>query len=94
MSKKSNKKKSLSVKIKEICSITVKNEGRALNTIFILCLFCIFFFSLYLFRVSTNFYNRLDDTMENNINLNMEMRKNETIHDIDAIIDSIENRRS
>lgn len=75
--KKNVEKKSLKVKIKEICSITVKNEGRALNTIFVLCLISIIAFCVFLYRTSTNFYDDLEETMQNNVNLNMEVLRNE-----------------
>ena len=85
--KKTAKKEDFLTKIKRICSITVKNEGRALNIIFVLCIICIFFFSIHLFRVSTNFYERLDATMENNINLNIEIMTNERMENIEARLD-------
>lgn len=78
-------------KVKEICSITVKNEGRALNAIFVLCLICIIALSIYLYRVSTNFYVRLDETMHNNINLNIEALRNEHM---DYVQDLLNNRLS
>ena len=81
-------KKSLSDKIKEICSITVKNEGRALNTIFALCLISIIALCVYLYRSSTGFYEHLDATMENNVNMNMEVFRNEHIEYIEDIINN------
>ena len=84
--------KNLSNRIKEICSITVKNEGRALNLIFVLCLICIYFFSLHLYRVSTNFYKKLDNTIENNVNFNIQVLRNETYHNIEIMIDSLDNK--
>lgn len=73
------KEKKASNKLAAIVSITVKNEGRALNIIFILCLICIFGFCVFLYRTSTGFYQRLDETMQNNVNLHIELLKNEHI---------------
>ncbi len=81
-------KKSLTDKIKYICSIPVKNEGRALNTIFVLCLICIVALSVYLYRASTVFYEKLDKTFENNVNMNMEIFKNEQIEYIEDLINN------
>ena len=80
--------KSLSDKLKYICSIPVKNEGRALNTIFILCLISIIALSIYLYRVSTSFYKKLDSTMENNINMNMEFFRNEKVEYFEDFINN------
>jgi len=50
-------------RIKYICSIPVKDEGRALDIIFVLCLICIIALSVFLYKSSTNFYNNLDKKM-------------------------------
>lgn len=83
------KKKSFSEKIKYICSIPVKNEGRALDVIFVLCLIIIIALCVFLYRTSTNFYGRLDETMQNNINLNVEAMQNEQIDRIYELLNKI-----
>ena len=80
--------KSLTDKIKYICSIPVKNEGRALNIIFILCLICIVALSIYLYRASTIFYKQLDKTLENNINMNIQIFRNEQIELFEDLINN------
>ena len=87
--KKNNENKSLWTKIKYVCSITVKNDGRALDIIFVLCLISIIAFSVFLYRSSTNFYERLDETMQNNINLNVEIMQNEQIEHIQELLNRI-----
>lgn len=88
--KKELKKKSLWHKIKYVCSITVKNDGRALDVIFVLCLISIIAFSVFLYRTSTNFYNRLDATIQNNINLNIEIRQNEQAERIQDLLNQLD----
>ena len=80
--------KTLIDKIRYICSIPVKNEGRALNIIFILCLISIISFCIYLYRSSTGFYEHLDATIENNINMNIEVLKEEHIFNIEDLINN------
>ena len=58
------KKLSFTQKIKYICSIPVKDDGRALNIIFVLCLISIIGFSVFLYRSFTHFYDRLDYTLD------------------------------
>lgn len=82
------KNKKLSDKVKEICSITVKNEGRALNIVFILCLICIIALSIYIYRSSTNFYQRLDEAMHDNVNLNVEALRNEHIDYVEDLLNN------
>lgn len=88
--KKNIEKKNLWNKIKYICSITVKNDGRALDVIFVLCLISIIAFSVFLYRTFTNFYVRLEENMHNNISLNIEIRQNEQVERIQNLFDSIE----
>lgn len=76
-------------KVKFICSITVKNDGKALDVIFVLCLISIIAFSIFLYLSSTNFYNRLDETMQNNISLNFEAVQNEQIDRIQNLLDIV-----
>ena len=76
-------------KIKYICSIPVKDDGRALNIIFILCLISIIGFSVFLFRSFNHFYDRLDNTVQNNIDMNIEYMQNQTMDHIQSILDSI-----
>lgn len=87
--KENKEKKTLWAKIKYVCSITVKNDGRALDIIFVLCLISIIAFSVFLYRTSTNFYKHLDETMQNNINLNVEIMQNEQIERIQEILNRI-----
>ncbi len=87
--KKNIEKKNLWNKIKYICSITVKNDGRALDVIFVLCLISIIAFSVFLYRTFTNFYVRLEENMHNNISLNIEIRQNEQVERIQNLFDSI-----
>ena len=82
-------KKSFLDKIKYLCSIPVKNEGRALNTIFSLCVISIIALGIYIYRSSTGFYEYLDSTIENNVSMNMEVLRNEHI---DYVEDLINNR--
>lgn len=79
-------KKSLWNKIKYVCSITVKNDGRALDIIFVLCLISIIAFSVFLYLTFTNFYEHLEETMQNNINLNIEIRQNEQMERIENML--------
>lgn len=88
--KKNIEKKNLWNKIKYICSITVKNDGRALDVIFVLCLISIIAFSVFLYRTFTNFYVRLEENMHNNISLNIEIRQNEQVERIQNLFNSIE----
>lgn len=83
------KQMNLMQKLKYICSIPVKNTGRALNIIFVLCLISIIGFSLFLFRSFNHFYNRLDSTVQNNINMNIEYMQNQTMDHIQSILNSI-----
>ena len=69
-------------RLKSICSIKVKHEGRAFDVIFILCLICIVSFSIFLYRSSTNFYGKLDKTMQDNVNFNLEVTQNEQVKNI------------
>lgn len=87
--KKNIEKKNLWNKIKYICSITVKNDGRSLDVIFVLCLISIIAFSVFLYRTFTNFYVRLEENMHNNISLNIEIRQNEQVERIQNLFDSI-----
>ena len=82
------KEKNLTAKIKYICSIPVKNEGRALNTIFVLCLISIVALSIYLYRTSTFFYDSLDKTFQNNVNMNTEIFRNEHIEQLEDLINN------
>lgn len=88
MDKNNLEKKSLIDKIKYICSIPVKNEGRALNMIFVLCLISIIALSVYIYRSSTGFYEYLDATMENNVNMNIEILRNEHVYYLEDIINN------
>lgn len=76
-------------KVKFICSITVKNDGRALDVIFGLCLISIIALIVFLYRTSTNFYERLDETFQNNVNLNMEITQNEQVERIQDLLNQI-----
>lgn len=87
---KNIEKKSLWDKIRYICSITVKNDGRALDIIFVLCLISIIAFSIFLYRTFTNFYVRLEETIQNNISLNFEIKQNEQVERIQNLFDPVE----
>ena len=87
--KKDIEKNTLLNKIKYICSITVKNDGRALDVIFVLCLISIIAFSVFLYCTFTNFYGLLEETTQNNTNLNIEFRQNEQVERIQNLFDSI-----
>lgn len=92
-----SEKKTFSKKIKYICSIPVKNEGRALDIIFVLCLIIIIALCVFLYRTSTHFYDRLDETMQNNINLNVEVMQNQymdKIHNLLERVDLVTNSNS
>jgi len=82
------KKKNFFDKIKAICSITVKDEGKALNVIFVLCLISIIAFSVFLYRTFTHFYVHLDETMHNNVNMNIEVLRNEHIDYVEDILNN------
>ena len=73
-------------KIKYVCSITIKDDGKVLDVIFVLCLISIIAFSVFLYLTFTNFYERLEETMQNNINLNIEIMQNEQMERIQNII--------
>lgn len=87
-------KKNLGSRIKYICSITVKNDGRALDIIFVLCLISIIGFSVFLYRTSTDFYVQLEQTMQNNINLNIEAMQNEHLESIQNWLDLIDSNNN
>ena len=87
------KQKSFSQKIKFICSITIKNDGRALDIIFILCLISIIAFCVFLYRSSTDFYNRIDETMQNSMNMNLEAMQNDYIEQIQDYLNQISQNR-
>ena len=57
-----------------------------LDVIFVLCLISIIAFSVFLYLTFTNFYERLEETMQNNINLNIEIMQNEQMERIQNII--------
>lgn len=80
------KKMNFKEKMKHICSITVKNDGRALDIIFVLCLICIIALCVFLYRSSTHFYDHMEETMQNNINLNIEAMQNEYMDRIHSLL--------
>lgn len=84
-----NKENNFFSKAKKIAFSPVKNEGRALNIIFVLCLICIAALSLFLYRHFTSFYKKMDDTMQNNISFNIETMQNEQA---DYILDLLNNK--
>ena len=83
---KKKEKKGLWNKIKYVCSITIEDDGKVLDVIFVLCLISIIAFSVFLYLTFTNFYERLEETMQNNINLNIEIMQNEQMERIQNII--------
>lgn len=82
------KKLSFTQKIKYICSIPVKDDGRALNIIFVLCLISIIGFSVFLYRSFTHFYDRLDNTVHENANMNIEYMQNESLDRIQTVLNT------
>lgn len=82
------KKLSFTQKIKYICSIPVKDDGRALNIIFVLCLISIIGFSVFLYRSFTHFYDRLDNTVQENTNMNIEYMQNESLDCIQTVLNT------
>lgn len=76
-------------KIKYICSIPVKDDGRALNIIFVLCLISIIGFSVFLYRSFTKFYDRLDNTFQENANMNIEYMQNKSLDHIQTILNTV-----
>ncbi len=82
------KKLSFTQKIKYICAIPVKDDGRALNIIFVLCLISIIGFSVFLYRSFTHFYDRLDNTVQKNTNMNIEYMQNESLDRIQTVLNT------
>lgn len=82
------KELSFTKKIKYICSIPVKDDGRALNIIFVLCLISIIGFSVFLYRSFTHFYDRLDNTVQENANMNIEYMQNESLDRIQTVLNT------
>ena len=81
MNKNNLKNKKLSDKIKYICSIPVKNEGRALNIIFVLCLICIIALFIYVFRSLNSIFDYLETSMKANSSLKIEDYINNRIYE-------------
>ena len=75
-------------KIKYICSIPVKNEGRILNKIFALCLILIIVLSIYIYHSLNSLYDYIDTSMKNNSNMNIEVFENEHIDYIEHLINN------
>lgn len=58
------------------------------NIIFVVCLILIFILSIYIYLTSTNFYYGLDETIQNNINMNFEVMRNEKIEYVEELLNN------
>jgi len=84
-SKKSTKDNSKAKKSRRYLSES--GESKGIVIIIILAWISITFFAIYLFRASTNFYDNLDEGMQQNIAFDVESLANNRIEHIEEALD-------
>ena len=67
-----------------------KENGNALEVIFIISFVLIIAFSIFIYFVSDNFYDALRETAQNNVNMNIEIMQNEYKEQIDNLLERLD----
>ena len=75
--------------LKTIFSIPVKNDERATNIIFVLCLISIIAFSIFIYRFFSRVYTKFDASFENNFNANLQIMRNEQSQYIQGLFNKL-----